>query len=330
MVPGMGIPNGITLIVGGGFHGKSTLLRALEMGCYNHIPGDGREFVSARSNTVKVRAEDGRSISCVDISPFINNLPFGKDTTRFDTTCASGSTSQATNVIEALECRTSLLLIDEDTSATNFMTRDRMMSLLIPSGEEPITPFLHHIKKLKDVSTIIVMGGSSDYFSVADLVIQMKSYQPQNVTKHVRDIVKQNKDYLTAIEEVKPFNALMRVPSKCVSPVIDGKVKIKTHQKEIIHYGTHEIDCAAVEQICDKQVSYAIAHAIYYIFEKMDHKNMTLAEIMEKLDKLMDGNSLDVLSYRNHPDGFFKRPRAIDVIACVNRIRGLQISPAKK
>lgn len=74
----MGIPEGVTLIVGGGFHGKSTLLQALERGVYHHIAGDGREMVITRQDAVKVRAEDGRNIEKVNISAFINNLPAKK------------------------------------------------------------------------------------------------------------------------------------------------------------------------------------------------------------------------------------------------------------
>lgn len=100
VIQGMGVRKGVTLIVGGGFHGKSTLLAALQVGVYNKVPLDGREFCVADAKSVKVRAEDGRAVSSVDISPFINNLPFGKGTTCFSTEDASGSTSQAANIVE--------------------------------------------------------------------------------------------------------------------------------------------------------------------------------------------------------------------------------------
>jgi predicted ABC-class ATPase len=177
-ISGMGIPEGVTLIVGGGFHGKSTLLRALERGIYNHIPGDGRERVASRTNAVKVRAEDARAISNVNISPFIDNLPFGRDTIAFSTENASGSTSQAANIIEALECGADVLLIDEDTSATNFMIRDERMQQLVADAKEPITPLLHRVRELYEsfgVSSVIVMGGSGDYFDVADTVPEYDS-----------------------------------------------------------------------------------------------------------------------------------------------------------
>lgn len=184
-ITGMGIPRGITLIVGGGYHGKSTILNALELGIYNHIPGDGREFVVSNPQTVKIRAEDGRRIEKTCISPFISNLPFRKDTVSFSTDDASGSTSQAANIIEATELGCQVLLIDEDTSATNFMIRDHRMQELVSKQKEPITPFVDKVKLLyrdRGTSTILVIGGSGDYFDVADLVICMVEYCPQDVT----------------------------------------------------------------------------------------------------------------------------------------------------
>ncbi len=194
VIQGMGIPAGISLIVGGGYHGKSTLLKAIELGIYNHIPGDGREYVVSNMNGVKIRAEDGRSIAGVNISPFINHLPQGRSTTNFVTTNASGSTSQAANIIEAIEAGTELLLIDEDTSATNFTIRDRRMQALIAKEKEPITPFIDKVRQLYTdygVSTILVMGGSGDYFDVADLVIALENYIPQDVTTQAKAIALQ-------------------------------------------------------------------------------------------------------------------------------------------
>ncbi|MDY5588915.1 MAG: ABC-ATPase domain-containing protein, partial [Arcanobacterium sp.] len=190
-ISGLAIPAGITVIVGGGYHGKSTLLRALERGIYPHIAGDGREWVATDPSAVAIRAEDGRSVANVDISAFINDLPSGKSTTDFTTTNASGSTSQATNVIEALESGARVLLIDEDTSATNFMIRDSLMRQLIPDEHEPITPLVDRIEALRDrhgVSTVIVAGGSSAFFAVADHVIAMDSYEPRDVTEQAHTL----------------------------------------------------------------------------------------------------------------------------------------------
>ena len=187
----MGVPAGVTLIVGGGFHGKSTLLQALQWGIYNHRPGDGRELVVSDPGTVKIRAEDGRAVSGVDISPFIGNLPLEKSTDFFSTQNASGSTSQAASIVEAVEIGARVLLIDEDTAATNFMIRDRRMQALIPKEREPITPFVDRVRQLHDqhdVSTVLVIGGSGDYLDVADTVIAMDEYRPQHVTSQAMQI----------------------------------------------------------------------------------------------------------------------------------------------
>ena len=188
---GMGIPKGITLIVGGGYHGKSTLLKALELGVYNHIAGDGREYVITDDTAVKIRAEDGRAVSHVNISPFINHLPNGKDTVDFSTEDASGSTSQAANVVEAVDSGAKTLLIDEDTSATNFMVRDALMQSVIAKEKEPITPFIDQAKNLyqqQGVSVILVAGSSGAYFYIADKILQMDTYQALDITEQVKKI----------------------------------------------------------------------------------------------------------------------------------------------
>ncbi len=186
---GMGIRRGITLIVGGGYHGKSTLLKALELGVYNHIAGDGREYVITDDTALKLRAEDGRSINNVDISMFINDLPNKKDTRSFSTPDASGSTSQAAAVVEGWESGSRAFLIDEDTSATNFMVRDELMQQVISRDKEPITPFIERARSLfteAGISTVMVAGSSGAYFYIADTIIQMDCYRPFDITEKVR------------------------------------------------------------------------------------------------------------------------------------------------
>ena len=193
-ISGMAIHRGITLIVGGGYHGKSTLLKALESGVYNHIPGDGREYVITDETAVKLRAEDGRSINHVDISLFIRDLPNKKDTTCFSTADASGSTSQAAAVIESIEAGTRAFLIDEDTSATNFMLRDDLMQRIVSRDKEPITPFIERARDLykqAGISTVLVAGSSGAYFFIADTIIQMDAYRPFNITDMVKNACEQ-------------------------------------------------------------------------------------------------------------------------------------------
>ena len=205
-VVGMGIPRGITLLTGGGFHGKSTLLEAMQLGIYNHIPGDGREFIVTDPPAVKIRAEDGRSVSNVDISPFISNLPGGRDTKRFSTEDASGSTSMASNIQEALEAGCKTLFIDEDSSATNLLVRDQRMQALIKN--EPITPLISKARALYNqycVSTVIVVGGLGDWLSVSDNVIAMDSYMPRIITNDVKAVIQQ---FPSAIAEVSTYGSI--------------------------------------------------------------------------------------------------------------------------
>jgi len=230
-IEGMGIKEGITLICGGGFHGKSTLLEAIQLGVYNHIKDDGREFVITREDAVKIRAEDGRYIEKVDISPFIENLPFGKDTRHFSTEDASGSTSQSANIIEAIEAGSKLLLIDEDTTATNLMIRDLRMQKLVHKDKEPITPFIDRIRELWEkfgISTIMVSGGLGDYFEVADYVIVMENYLPKDKTKEAKQII-QNFPSKRIKETSEPFK--IPKPRFVISETINPHKNIKSFSR---------------------------------------------------------------------------------------------------
>ena len=254
-VVGMGIPTGVTLIVGGGYHGKSTLLSALEMGVYNHIPGDGREYVVSRHDAVKIRAEDGRRVERVDISPFISNLPFQKDTTAFSTDNASGSTSQAANIVEALEVGSKLLMMDEDTCATNFMIRDERMQKLVPKEKEPITPFIDQVQNLyreHGVSSLLVIGGSGGYFDVADTVIFMDSYLPKVVTSGASDRRRGPKP--TQKEAPGGFGKLVtRIPlvDSFNSYASGGAGEGAGKRCDSIQFGRESIELDDVEQLVD-------------------------------------------------------------------------------
>jgi hypothetical protein len=190
---GLVVPRGVSLIVGGGYHGKSTLLRCLAAGIYNKVPGDGREFCVTVDDAVTVRAEDGRYVSNCNVSAFISNLPTAAlDTQRFSTDEASGSTSQASNVVEAIEMGASAMLVDEDVSAANFMARDgRMRSLVM---DESITPLLYRVNGLYSthgISSIVVVGGVGDWLDVPNNVILMDRYRCHDATAKARSISKQ-------------------------------------------------------------------------------------------------------------------------------------------
>jgi predicted ABC-class ATPase len=322
-VRGLGIPRGITLIVGGGFHGKSTLLHALERGVYDHIPGDGRERVATIASAAKVRAEDGRAIAKVNISPFIDRLPFGRDTVEFSTENASGSTSQAANIMEALMCGTRLLLIDEDTSATNFMIRDQRMQTLVAQDKEPIMPFIHRVRELYDshgVSTVIVMGGSGDYFDVADTVIMMDTYEPRDVTARARELARPI--------AAPPGNSLpafptasRRVPGSEVLNPARGRreVKIDAKDTQLLLYGEHRIDLAQVEQLIDLGQTRSIGLMIHYFAQHYAADCETLVAGLEQV--LADAQRHGLDRFSPYKVGNLALPRLFELAAAINRIR---------
>ncbi len=331
-VTGMGVPAGVTLIVGGGYHGKSTLLRALERGIYNHIPGDGRELVVTVQDAVKIRAEDGRRVEQVDISPFINNLPGGQDTRAFSTEQASGSTSQAANIIEALELGAGVLLLDEDTSATNFMIRDRRMQELVAKSREPITPFIDKVGQLyreRGVSTILVVGGSGDYFDVADTVIMMDNYVPQDVTARAREIAKRFGQGRQAegggsFGPVTPRSPL----GESLNPRRGRreKVKIAARGLHTITFGSENIDLSAVEQLVDESQTRTIGDALYYAATRYFDSRTTLREALEKVMGDIRRGGLDVLSpFRGQNPGDYAMVRIFELGAAVNRLRSLKV-----
>ncbi|MDJ0601695.1 MAG: ABC-ATPase domain-containing protein [Crocosphaera sp.] len=328
LIKGLGIPQGITLIVGGGYHGKSTLLKAIELGIYNHIPGDGREFVISDPSAVKIRAEDGRSIVGVDISPFINQLPQQQSTNNFTTTNASGSTSQAANIIEALEAGTKVLLVDEDTAATNFMIRDRRMQQLITKNKEPITPFIDKIKQLYTdygVSTLLVMGGSGDYFDVADHVIAMDNFEPYDVTEKAKKIAQENPNE-RMIEGGNTFgNITPRIPlPNSIDPSRGRRdVKVKVRDVDQVIFGTEDIDLTAIEQLIESGQLRSISAAIIYAKNNYMNRQNTLPDILDKVMEDINSEGLDILSH--FPQGDLVIFRRFELAAAINRLRSLQV-----
>jgi len=318
---GLGIAHGVTLIVGGGFHGKSTLLHALERGVYNHIPGDGRERVATLDNAVKVRAEDGRAISRVNISPFIDHLPFGRDTVAFSTENASGSTSQAANIVEALECGTQLLLIDEDTSATNFMIRDERMQALVADDKEPITPLIHRVRDLyeqRGVSSVIVMGGSGDYFDVADTVIMLDAYLPQDVTEKARALAR-------PIRHEKPGKTFdgpvsRRPDAEVLNPARANRdVKINTYEVNDLLYGEHRINLSQVEQLIDIGQTRSIGLMILYYAQHYAANGENMLQALQQVMADAQQQGLDI--FTPYKVGDLALPRLHELAAAINRIR---------
>lgn len=327
VIKGMGIRKGITLIVGGGYHGKSTLLKALELGVYNHIAGDGREYVITDATAVKLRAEDGRSIKKTDISMFINDLPNGKDTRHFYTEDASGSTSQAANVVEAMEADTAVMLIDEDTSATNFMIRDELMQRVIHREMEPITPFIERIRELYEeegISTVIVAGSSGAYFHIADCIIQMDRYVPKDITKMAK-------------REAEQFPQLSGPGKKACRPDFERKpqqgrewkgndrIKMKTMGKEAISINRETIDLRYVEQITDSEQVTALGYCVSYAQRHLLDGKRTVKDVVALLEEKIERESLAALCESTSAVANMARPRTQEIFACFDRYRGLKL-----
>lgn len=325
-VTGMGIPKGITLFVGGGYHGKSTILQALQNGVYNHIAGDGRELVITDGSAFKLRAEDGRSITGVDISPFIKNLPNGKNTVHFSTEDASGSTSQAANLMEALESGSRLILIDEDTSATNFMVRDQLMAKVITSGEEPITPFISRVRGMYEelgVSSVIVAGSSGAYFHVADNVIQMKEYVPIDITQRAKDVAK---DYVGELGE-KGFPSYndKRCPKPDMALKKDDRIKIRTSGTSELSLSKENIELRYLEQLKDQEQTAALAYLLKYAELKLMDGKKSLRQMGDMLEEQLSKGGLESLFERGEVSAQLARPRKQEIMACINRYRRLDI-----
>ena len=323
-ISGMGIPRGITLIAGGGYHGKSTLLNALELGVYDHIAGDGREYVITDSTALKLRSEDGRFIKDVDISLFINDLPNQKDTRCFSTLDASGSTSQAAGIVEGIEAGSRVFLLDEDTSATNFMVRDAFMQRVIRRDKEPITPFLERAGDLyrrAGISTILVAGSSGAFFHIADLVLQMDNYQAKDITAQVKELCK---EYPLASPDVPKFSlpSSKRVFTAPASSRDDRKdSKVKVYGKDSFSLGKNTVDLRYIEQIADAEQTAALGGLLRYAKENLADGKKTIPQIVDLLEKLLREKGLSGISTSSYTPCGLAMPRRQEIFSCFNRYR---------
>jgi len=323
-IEGMAVPEGITLIVGGGFHGKSTLLRAIQDAVYPHLAGDGRERIATLPSATKIRAEDGRAVSSVNLSAFMSGLPGIHSTEQFSTQSASGSTSQAVNILEALEAGSKLLLMDEDTCATNFMIRDERMQMLVAKANEPITPFLDRIQEVSEflgVSVILVMGGSGDYFDPADHIITMEEFRPRVVTEEARRLVTKNPGQRKK-EITFPF------PPICerrwdISGLKFSKGKreaqIRTIGLDTLTLGEVEIDVRYIEQIAEEGQLSLCGWVLRQLQFTLSESDMSFVEGLQKIFLEIEKKEFDGLVPYN--DGLQALPRLQDVMGVINRIR---------
>ncbi len=331
---GMGIKKGVTLIVGGGYHGKSTLLEALELGVYNHIAGDGREYVITEATAMKLRAEDGRSIQRTDISMFIRNLPNGRDTSAFYTEDASGSTSQAANVIEAMEAGAESFLIDEDTSATNFMIRDELMQRVVSREAEPIIPFIDRVRELYEkygISTVLVAGSCGSYFHKADCVIQMNKYQPVEITELAKKEAERF-PYTNSVGEPAERPDFKRVVKQDAAFAKNDRIKLRTDGLDGFSINKSEVDLRYVEQLADSEQLTALAYMVKYLKLYVFDGKKTLGEAVETIYQEIENkgfnafcgkDSLGSASKGGQLPGSLAMPRKQELYATLNRCREL-------
>lgn len=330
-ITGMGIRKGITLIAGGGYHGKSTLLEALEKGVYDHIAGDGREFVITDDTAWKLRAEDGRKIKDVDISLFINHLPNGRNTRRFSTLDASGSTSQAANIIEAIEAKSQVLLIDEDTSATNFMVRDELMQRVIQKDKEPITPFLERARDLYEkagISTILVVGSCGSYFYIADQIIQMDNYCPVDITEKTRKLLKEYKKpdckaegFVLPSEKrnISFGSSVVRRKNYRGTGMVEEHEKLKVMGRESLMLGKEQLDLRYLEQLADREQTQTLGYLLKYAKEQYSGKTTDLTALMESLIRKLEKEGIGSVSGQKEIPAGMAMPRRQEIYACFNR-----------
>ena len=330
-ITGMGIRKGITLIAGGGYHGKSTLLEALEKGVYDHIAGDGREFVITDDTAWKLRAEDGRKIKDVDISLFINHLPNGRNTRRFSTLDASGSTSQAANIIEAIEAKSQVLLIDEDTSATNFMVRDELMQRVIQKDKEPITPFLERARDLYEkagISTILVVGSCGSYFYIADQIIQMDNYCPVDITEKTRKLLKEYKKPGCEAEgfalpsekrSISFGSSVVRRKNYRGTGMVEEHEKLKVMGRESLMLGKEQLDLRYLEQLADREQTQTLGYLLKYAKEQYSGKTTDLTALMESLIRKLEKEGIGSVSGQKEIPAGMAMPRRQEIYACFNR-----------
>lgn len=320
-ITGMGLKEGITLIVGGGYHGKTTLLEAVESGVYPHIEKDGREFVITRDDAFKIRAEDGRGIHHDDISMFIQDLPFGKSTSDFTSEDASGSTSQAANVAEALEAGSRLLLMDEDTSATNFMIRDPLMAQVVQTSSEPIIPFVSRIEDLRDgenVSVILAAGSSGAYFDKADTIIQMDQYVPVDITGAARE---KAREFASPAQDYPPYAPGARRTLKGGPAARAERAKIKTSGLDTVSIAREPVDVRYLEQLKDPEQLKALGALGLYALRNLAGQDRSLSGILDELESLMDARTLAFFG-----KGDMARVRRYEIAGLLNRWRSAQFA----
>lgn len=328
-VRGLGVPRGVTVIAGGVFSGKSTLLAALSAGVYPHAPGDGRELVATLPDAVRIIAERGRRVERADISAFLRELPNRPDATSFSCEHATGTVSMAAGVAEALEVGSRLLLFDEDESTVAFLVRDAAMQQLVPAERNPATALVDRLRVLWEVhgvSSVIATGSLGEYLEVADTVIVMEGFQPHAATDHARSIVAR-----FAGPGTRTGGELGMPKPRFPLPRGFGGLRGRGHRTEPrgsaeIGIGRETISTAALGQLVGAGQAYAVGDAVLYAVAKgYVDGNSSVAQILDRVFADIEAHGLGVLSAEGSHAGSYALPRRHEVAAVLNRMRALQV-----
>ncbi|MBR4960234.1 MAG: hypothetical protein IKY52_04995 [Clostridia bacterium] len=328
-VRGMGIRRGVTVITGGGYSGKSTLLDAIAAGIYNHVQGDGRELVLTDETAMEIAAEDGRCVKRANISPFIRWIP-GGDPADFSTDHASGSTSQAANILESVHDGAKLLLIDEDRSATNFMIRDRMMKALI--RHEPITPYTDRVRELSaaGVSSILVIGGSGEYLGVADRVYRMDDFRISDATAEAGAVWADNRGTVLPEEPEADADTDLWKQDRILSgegfssyPERSGTEWLSVDDLGVIRIGEEAIDIRDIGGLKTTGQQNSAALILRTLMIRRKTETVDLDDALDALYWQIGTDGLEVVfsSFFTDCSRFLDLPRIRDVKAVVYRMR---------
>ncbi|MCM1246208.1 MAG: ABC-ATPase domain-containing protein [Roseburia sp.] len=327
---GMGIKKGITVITGGGYSGKSTLLDALEQGIYFHVKGDGREYVIVEKTACKIYAEDGRCVDSTDITPFFSWMPEGSDVSDFSTSHASGSVSQAVNIIEAVYAGSRCLLIDEDTSATNFMIQDPVMRQLVP--KESIIPYTDRILELKrrGISTILVIGGSSEYIKYGDCILMMEDYCVSDQTEQAKKILLANeKGSISSIGNAgKLVGRCQWMDQKELSEKFfcDGffyRSCVRIDRARYIKIDDIMVDITRMTSLVDEAQMNSLAWLLEKLLQESGENREDLSVSCDRLIDRLFGNTMNTVgaSYSHQYEFWLEQVRSIDLVMAAVRMR---------
>ncbi len=329
-VRGLGIRRGVTVIAGGTFHGKSTLLAAIGRAVYPHVPGDGRELVATIPDAVTIRADPGRRVERVDVSAFLREVPQRAEVTALSMEHATGVVSMAAGIAEALEVGTRLLLVDEDDAAITLLARDATMRALIPADREPVTPLLDRVRALWEehgVSVIIATGGLGDYLAVADTVIVMDDFQPTVADAHAQQLAPRH--------GLAAAGGVSLPAPRCPLPRGLGSLRgrrlwTEARGRAALGIGRDTLDLAPLWQMVDASQARAAGDAILYAIEKgYVDGHASIVDVMDRVLADVRASGLEVLAFQDGHPGDHALPRRHEVAAVLNRLRSLQARPRR-